>query len=430
MLSIDESFSLHETARKILMWDILVVSCATYFAIQIPLQVVFDFEVNVASITFELFASALFIADIFVTLARVRNNKTGIAIGVQKTKAEYYRGQFVFDLLAIIPVGLFSSSLFLGLFRLAKLVKVMRVQYAWRHYSIRFSNYFVIVISAYWMILITHWMACGWIAMGGIEQGGNETAVYVNSLYWIVQTTTSTGYGDIIPVGVAQTLYSILVMITGFIFFGYLVGNIAGFLFRKDPAHDIYVQNLERLSVITRYHNIPRRLQRKIHHFFTYTWSKKRGHYEADFLNSLPEGLRGEVVFHVKQDILENSPLFENSSTEYLREIADHLKFRLVAADEYVFKAGEIGDEMYFVVHGDLEVLAPEGEEVFDTLSNGDFFGEIALIKNQPRNASIKAVSYCSLYTISRDAFNRATMKYPEFAEALSEQIEERDSHE
>lgn len=419
-------YQMPTTSTLLFLWDVLVLVSATWFAVRVPLHAIFEFELIHSSFAVELAGSAIFLADIFISLNTIRNNKVGMAVGLARTEKEYFRGLFIFDLLAVIPIGLFTPLLFPGVLRLAKMVRAIRILYAWRHLSVRYSNYIAIAGSAYWITLIVHWMGCGWLAIRGCEPGVEPLTAYVEALYWTVSTVTSVGYGDIVPVGTGQMLYAIVCMIAGLLFFGYLVGNIAGSLFRKDPAHDHYVANLERLSVVTRYYDLPKSLQQKILDFFTYSWSKNQSHFEADFLNSLPEGLRGEVALHLKQDIIEKSPLFQNAGDDFLMAIAHHLQPRLVAPGDAVCLAGEIGMEMYFVVRGELEVLSPDGKEKFDEVHDGDYFGEIALIKDEPRNATVRAVSYCDLYVMSRAAFEDVGRQYPAMAAALGETIEER----
>jgi len=60
------------------------------------------------------------------------------------------------------------------------------------------------------------------------------------------------------------------------------------------------------------------------------------------------------------------------------------------------------------------------------TLTDGEFFGELALLFSQPRTASIRAVNYCDLYTLDKDTFDRVLMQYPEFASHMREVADER----
>ena len=58
---------------------------------------------------------------------------------------------------------------------------------------------------------------------------------------------------------------------------------------------------------------------------------------------------------------------------------------------EFIVKKGEIGAEMYFIVRGEADVLSAPDEPAFATLTEGMFFGEQALLEDEPRNACVRA---------------------------------------
>lgn len=77
-----------------------------------------------------------------------------------------------------------------------------------------------------------------------------------------------------------------------------------------------------------------------------------------------------------------------------------------VAAGSFVFREGEAGSDMYIIEAGTLEVLrAARGTEPLATLGAGDFFGEMAILEDQPRFASVRATSAVRLLRVDRAAF-------------------------
>lgn len=78
----------------------------------------------------------------------------------------------------------------------------------------------------------------------------------------------------------------------------------------------------------------------------------------------------------------------------------------MVKAGDIVFSEGQAPDKgMYFICYGTVEVKRnePDGERVLAELSDGMVFGEMALINNAPRNATVTAKTDCGFYTVSRD---------------------------
>ena len=92
------------------------------------------------------------------------------------------------------------------------------------------------------------------------------------------------------------------------------------------------------------------------------------------------------------------------------QQLVDTLKEENYQPGEYVVREGESGDRLYFIVAGNLvaEKRNTSGkEEVVFKYKDNEYFGEIALVKNTVRQASIKAVSHCQLLSIGRGEFKR-----------------------
>ncbi|KAL4494637.1 hypothetical protein ABPG72_004539 [Tetrahymena utriculariae] len=109
--------------------------------------------------------------------------------------------------------------------------------------------------------------------------------------------------------------------------------------------------------------------------------------------------------FLKKIEILKEMDPYERN------KIADALKTITLKKDSLVVKEGENGDDFYMIEEGTLQALKtlkPGGQpEVVKEYQNGDYFGELALIKNVPRQATIKCTSDVKLATLDRLAFKR-----------------------
>lgn len=92
-----------------------------------------------------------------------------------------------------------------------------------------------------------------------------------------------------------------------------------------------------------------------------------------------------------------------------------------VRAREYLFRQGDPGDSLYVVLRGRLEILieAPE-PKVIRVLGRGDSVGELALLTESPRSASVRARRDSELLHVTREHFTRVLEQKPEFATALT----------
>lgn len=82
------------------------------------------------------------------------------------------------------------------------------------------------------------------------------------------------------------------------------------------------------------------------------------------------------------------------------------------AAGDIIIKEGTIGNKMYFIQEGIVDIVMLNGE-VATSLSDGSYFGEICLLTNARRVASVRAETYCNLFSLSVEHFNAVLDQYP-----------------
>ena len=114
-------------------------------------------------------------------------------------------------------------------------------------------------------------------------------------------------------------------------------------------------------------------------------------------------------------DLLRNNQIFAALPPPTLERLAESLEEVPLEAGRVIIRQGETGDRFYLVRDGTLEVVV-NGREV-QTLGPGDSFGEIALLRDVPRTASVIAQSEGMLYALDRDTFIPAVTG---FAQSLS----------
>jgi hypothetical protein len=104
-------------------------------------------------------------------------------------------------------------------------------------------------------------------------------------------------------------------------------------------------------------------------------------------------------------DLIERVPIFAPLSIAAKERVAANLVPFSVQAGELVIRAGEVGDRFYIVGDGELDIFA---EGLHRTAQQADYFGEIALLRDVPRTATVKATVDSQLYALQRDNFLEA----------------------
>jgi voltage-gated potassium channel len=185
------------------------------------------------------------------------------------------------------------------------------------------------------------------------------------TLWWGIVTMTTTGYGDIVPATIAGRVLSGVVMVGGIMIFALWTGIIV----------NGYAEELRRRE-------------------FLRTW---------------------ELVARV--------PFFHHIGASLIAEVARLLRPRDFPEGAVIMRRGELGDCMYFVVDGSAEVvLGPESLR----LGAGEFFGEVALLTGDPRNATIIAAEPCTLLALDVVDFHELLARQPELARVIREEARRR----
>ena len=103
--------------------------------------------------------------------------------------------------------------------------------------------------------------------------------------------------------------------------------------------------------------------------------------------------------------LIERVPMFAPLAVCVKERMAANLVPLSVPAGELVIRAGDVGDRFYIVGDGELEIFA---EGFHKTARRSDYFGEIALLREVPRTATVRATVDSELYALQRDDFLEA----------------------
>jgi CPA2 family monovalent cation:H+ antiporter-2 len=125
------------------------------------------------------------------------------------------------------------------------------------------------------------------------------------------------------------------------------------------------------------------------------------------------------------QQLLERFPLFSGLTPEQLEVVGLHFHAREARPGERVIRSGDAADAVYFISSGQVQI-AVAGKKI--TLGAGDFFGEMALLGDQPRSANVTAIDYCRFLTLDRGDFREILRRYPEIHAHMSDMAARRDA--
>jgi CRP-like cAMP-binding protein len=120
-------------------------------------------------------------------------------------------------------------------------------------------------------------------------------------------------------------------------------------------------------------------------------------------------------------EFLTSFPFFDTLDTQELALAAEYLQLVEIDAGKTLFKEGEKGDCVYFVVDGELDVIKETvsggkvgiDRVVISTLTRGRSIGEMSVIDGTPRSASVKARTHSTLAALTLEGFDFICTQHP-----------------
>ena len=130
-------------------------------------------------------------------------------------------------------------------------------------------------------------------------------------------------------------------------------------------------------------------------------------------------------------ELLQRIPFFANVEPAKLKLLAFTSERVAFERDQVLFRQGDSGDAAYIIVDGEVDVLVdtPAGPLVVATLGKNAFFGEIAILCDIPRTATMRAKTRLVTLRITKDLFLKLLIEFPTMAVAMMRELANRLEH-
>ncbi len=142
--------------------------------------------------------------------------------------------------------------------------------------------------------------------------------------------------------------------------------------------------------------------------------------------HQLPLFLRSLDAQVTMRQQLPGIPMFGGAGDDFCDDLMDCLELRFFEPGDIIFNEGDIGSNMFFICKGYLDVvLQSVNDKVVGSLSPGDYFGEMAILLDQPRSAAMRARTRSAVFLLNRSNlkalevdFPKAVMRMLDYAES------------
>uniref|UniRef100_A0A803SQP4 Potassium voltage-gated channel subfamily H member 5 n=1 Tax=Anolis carolinensis TaxID=28377 RepID=A0A803SQP4_ANOCA len=431
---------LHYCAFKT-TWDWVILILTFYTAIMVPYNVSFKTKQNnIAWLVLDSVVDVIFLVDIVLNFHTTFVGPGGEVISDPKLiRMNYLKTWFVIDLLSCLPYDIINafenvdegiSSLFSSL-KVVRLLRLGRVARKLDHYLEYGAAVLVLLVCVFG--LVAHWLACIWYSIGDYEvideltntlkkdswlcqlaesigtpyrynttgrgqwEGGpSKDSLYITSLYFTMTSLTTIGFGNIAPTTDGEKIFSVAMMMVGSLLYATIFGNVTTIFQQMYANTNRYHEMLNNVRDFLKLYQV---------------------------LSICPKDMRADICVHLNRKVFNEHPAFRLASDGCLRALAVEFQTIHCAPGDLIYHAGESVDALCFVVSGSLEVI--QDDEVVAILGKGDVFGDIFWKETTLAHAcaNVRALTYCDLHIIKREALLKVLDFYTAFANSFSRNL-------
>jgi len=180
-------------------------------------------------------------------------------------------------------------------------------------------------------------------------------------------------------------------------------------------------QQFERLAMVdeaNRSLNLPSPLRRKILEYNLWLTRSFNVSAYACLMQNTTKSAQVEVKLHLCAPFIATAPFLQEAPPSFICELLQSTTIMTVCAGDIIFHVGDPGLGMYFIIRGSCEIVNSSGHQLSE-LSQGAYFGEIALISGSARLATVIATSFMLMAFFDRASFQELIRQHPEMLAAF-----------
>lgn len=238
---------------------------------------------------------------------------------------------------------------------------------------------------------------------------------------------TTVGYGDVHPCTTNERIFAIVAMIVGAWIFAYGITNVVAMVANLNAADGVFHLKMDELNDYMEARQLPVQLRFEIREFFfnARMSTEAKLSNEAKILAELSALLRSKIAFAINDSVLNKMPFFMGADHNFLMELALSMRMVCFPPMEEVILEGEIGEEMFFIFRGVVEIVK-EGVQL-GLLGQKQYFGEMAILnQNCLRTATVRTLCFCELRMLTREKFLIALAHFPAMKQRIAKIVDKR----
>eukprot|EP01063_Lacrimia_lanifica_P015247 TRINITY_DN2205_c0_g3_i1.p1 TRINITY_DN2205_c0_g3~~TRINITY_DN2205_c0_g3_i1.p1 ORF type:complete len:1516 (+),score=337.88 TRINITY_DN2205_c0_g3_i1:41-4588(+) len=446
-------------------WTAVLFTYTLYQLIAIPARCGLRSTMSWAAVSVDLVLDLIIYAEIALRCYRPYDNR-GVCVCDRAAVWAHYRSTtLLWDTVSCCPVDLValivhaavgSAPSAVAWFPWYRVNKLMLGRYARGQFLEFLSRIFlgspmvVRAIQTMWVFcLACHFTGCGYLIVLGTESredvvafvaveemtDGTDFQRYALLYDYSLKALVGMGRpGKIVPHTDVQVAFSIFIALAGVCFYALLLATIANIVSqqvsnkeewreRRDAIHDL-------LSYLGRTHTIPDAFRDEMHAYFHHEFwvSRLMLGKPQDVFGVLPDRISRKVNLAVGESIFSRIPMFASAAqdAEFVNFMVSRLIPTTYCKGEVVVTKGDEGDFMFFLMEGEVGIFDEVQKRIVFVLNRGAALGEIALLQDCRRTATVVAVEFCSCFILKRESFLEAENVFPDVIAHVRQEGESR----
>jgi len=426
-----DNFYLYPEDKIIYVIDALILFLTFWSMIYKPLNLVlnncdikstinsFNFE-NITNISIDL----LFVFDLIINFFKsFYNFDEQLITKSEKIFVHYIKRYFIIDFISAIPyysiikivayiknknklMPVYCTKYYnhvindryqmLELLKLVKIIKCFSNNNIVSNYIIHelneipfFEDWSFLLSNILILLLVFHLTAClhifvssttfpNWIVQKGL-QTSPFIEVYLSSIYFLITTVTSVGYGDIIGSSFTEIIFQIFLLMIGIMAYSWLISSLSNYVQENSKQNEAFNQKISLLNEIKLEHpQMPKELYDKIYLHLEYiNLGQKKD--KSSLINFLPHTIQKSLLYEMYKPIIENFNFFKDfKNSEFVNKVISKLKPVLAVKNDLLLEQDEIIEDTIFVKQGrlslEVKIDIEHPEKSVEKLLNEEYF--------------------------------------------------------
>ncbi|EQC41352.1 hypothetical protein SDRG_01326 [Saprolegnia diclina VS20] len=198
---------------------------------------------------------------------------------------------------------------------------------------------------------------CTWLLYDNVEF--QVSSDYVRAFYWSVVSLVTVQFGSIFPFTVVECVYMFAWIFVGSILNYGAIGALVNAVTRMNAATEAKDEHLKLVHRFMHAEGVSRQVHRDVSSYFKHRWTSSTEQQILTALEPLPDNLRQAIQSYLHAKAVASIQLLQDIDKNELKHIYEIMAHRSYRKDEVLVRAGDVGDELYIITRGAVELTLP-----------------------------------------------------------------------